>query len=131
VVTSLIVMDGRGGVTEHVGGFSDWEAQGGRLRDPGESVETLKKPKRELLAANSGDKKVRKLSFKEQRELDDLPVVIEELEIRQAALAERMSRPGFYQGGAEEIEKISGELHDVQELLEAAFKRWDELEGAA
>jgi ATP-binding cassette subfamily F protein uup len=88
----------------------------------------LKKPKRELLAANSGDKKVRKLSFKEQRELDALPGVIEELEIRQAALAERMSRPDFYQGGAEEIEQISGELHDVQELLEAAFNRWDELE---
>jgi hypothetical protein len=54
--------------------------------------------------------------------------VITELEICQAMLAERMSRPGFYQGGAAEIQKISGELHDVQEYMEAAFKRWDELE---
>jgi hypothetical protein len=54
--------------------------------------------------------------------------VIAELEICQAMLAERMSRPGFCRGGAAEIQKISGELRDVQECLEAAFKRWDELE---
>jgi len=54
--------------------------------------------------------------------------VIAELEICQATLAERMSRPGFCQGGTAEIQKISGEPQDVQERLEAAFERCDELE---
>ena len=131
VVTSLIVMDGHGGVSEHVGGFSDWEAQGGSLSDPLER-ETAQhaEPAPVKPAANTNPviKKPRKLSYKEQRELDALPATIEKLEQQQAKLAEIISHPTFYQSGHAEVARINTELAEVQKQLENAFKRWDELE---
>ena len=126
VVTSLLVLEGDGVVNEQAGGYSDWEARGGKLLDtveqaPPAQVNPEKKP--EPIPARK-----RKLSYKEQRELDALPAKIDALEQRQAQLEAAVSQPDFYQQDHAQVEQQLAELTQVQRELEAAFERWAELE---
>ncbi len=131
VITSLMVLDGTGDVSEYVGGYSDWEARGGSLSGAkaGASGKTSE-PAAKSSAANKKPAKAQKtkLSYNDQRELGNLPVKIEKLEKQQALLEETMSAPGFFQSDHEQVQRVSKELSGVQGQLEAAFKRWDELE---
>jgi len=131
VVTSLIVLDGSGGVSEHVGGYSDWEARGGTLLEP----VPAKEPETQRPAGAAAEVRKtpppaakRKLSYKEQRELDQLPAAIESLERQQSQLGEKLSEPGFYQSEPQEIQRVTQQMADLQSELEAAYSRWDELE---
>lgn len=131
VITSLIVLDGTGNVSEYVGGFSDWEARGGSLKGAraGASEKTTKAKINDSAASRKQAKpKKPKLSYNDQRELGSLPGKIEKLEKQQTLLEETMSAPGFFQGDHEQAQRVSRELADVQGQLEAAFNRWDELE---
>ena len=131
VITSLIVLDGKGGVSEHVGGYSDWEARGGSLSEA-RSVAVVESgdPATGIPAANKAQasSKKRRLSYKEQREMGSLPGKIEALEQQQAQLEEKISSPGFYQSDYGEVQRVLGELTQVQGQLETAFERWDALE---
>jgi ATP-binding cassette subfamily F protein uup len=132
VVTSLIVMDGQGGVSEHVGGYSDWESRGGSLSPPpvqAASSATQAAHSENRPAGNQqNDSPRRKLSYNEQRELGRLPGQIETLEQQQSLLQEKMSAPGFYQSGYQEIQQVTNELANLQTELEKAYARWDALE---
>jgi ATP-binding cassette subfamily F protein uup len=131
VVTSLLVFEGGGRVTEHAGGFSDWEARGGRMYDPAEVVpDAPPSPSAESKAQEPppARSRPRKLSYKEQRELDALPGRIDALEQRQQALEQAVSDPAFYQQDHLEVERVLAELASVQAELEAAFERWTTLE---
>jgi len=131
VITSLIVLDGHGNVNEYVGGYSDWERHGGSLSDaraggagaPLDAV--IEKP--ETPRKQSVTKRA-KLSYKDQRELSNLPAKIEKLETQQTRLEKQMSEPGFYQSDHEMIRQVTAELASVQAQMETAFKRWAELE---
>jgi len=136
VITSLIVLEGDGVISEHIGGYSDWEARGGRLIDiqdkvaPGHSPETsaavnAAEPETETETETN---KVRKLSYKEQRELAELPGRIDKLEQRQQELENNMSQPDFYQSERADIDAVVKELAKVQDDLENAFERWAALE---
>jgi ATP-binding cassette subfamily F protein uup len=130
VVTSLMVLDGRGGVEEFVGGYSDWERRGGKLT---ESQSLAGKPaKKNSVAAEparpESKPKPRKLSFKDQRELDSLPAQIEQLEKEQARLAAIMSNADFFKADFAEVQRVTDELAAVDAKLEAVFARWSELE---
>ena len=134
VITSLIVVEGNGVVSEHVGGYSDWEAHGGRLLDiqdkhsnKGEST-TTKSTEDKIAAPEAKAVKVRKLSNKEQQELKKLPAQIDKLELRQQELESTISQPGFYQSDSEIVERITKELASVQDDLENAIERWAALE---
>jgi len=133
VITSLIVLDGSGDASEHVGGYSDWEARGGSLAEAraralaGEGQAGSAKPARQR---RGGEHRQAKLSYMDQRELGQLPGKIEKLETRQAQLEQRISAPGFYQSEQDEVRKVLQELASVQAQLEAAFDRWSELEAA-
>jgi ATP-binding cassette subfamily F protein uup len=133
VITSLMVLDGKGGVNEYVGGYSDWEASGGSLSEAraGASpqaeravIDTVVVDKKQTSA-----KKI-KLSYKDQRELGNLPGKIEKLEKQQSELEEAMSAPGFFQSDHEQVQRVSNELAQVQAQLKLAFERWDELEAS-
>ncbi len=129
VVTSLLILKGDGRVEEQAGGYSDWEARGGRLDDNATAKASIAAPATSTpppAAAKAGQ---RKLSYKDQRELDALPEVIDQLETRQQALEARIAEPEFYQGEHSVVEKVLAELGDVQKELESAFERWSELEG--
>ena len=70
----------------------------------------------------------RRLSYKDKRELEQLPARIEQLEHRQQGLQEQLSQPNLYQGGGDQVAKVKGELDEVERCLEHAFLRWGELE---
>ena len=131
VITSLIVLDGKGGVNEYVGGYSDWEARGGSLLDVSGNNPPLKSAKSG--AVTSAKKKTAvgekaKLSYKAQRELGNLPGKIEKLEQQQTELETQMAAPGFYQSDYEQVQIATLELAEVQKKLERAYDRWSELE---
>ena len=136
VVTSLLVLEGDGVVSEHAGGYSDWEARGrpsagGQLQGMDKPAATAKAAPPAATVAISSTAPKPKLSYKLQRELDSLPGVIEKLEQRQQELEETISRPDFYQGDHATVERVLSELKSVQADMEQTFERWAALEGGA
>jgi ATP-binding cassette subfamily F protein uup len=132
VVTSLLVLQGDGHIDEQAGGYSDWEARGGELRElatasPASTPEPTSAPSSVTKPATKPAS--RKLSYKERRELDALPGLIESLEQRQAELEAVTGGADFYQREHTEVEEVLGELTRVQEQLDQAIERWAELEG--
>lgn len=128
VVTSVFVLDGTGDVEEFVGGYTDWLAYSTAQKQAQlkKTSEASKKDKPIATAPASAKKK--KLSFKEQQELSKLPVLIEELETKQAALTEQTSAPNFYKQDAKAVAKTLDELKALETKLEQTYARWDELE---
>jgi ATP-binding cassette subfamily F protein uup len=78
--------------------------------------------------SDSSPVKRKKLSYKEQRELDNLPAEIERLETEQQSLEQRIAAPDFYQIEREAVEQVLAELASIQQQLEQAIERWTELE---
>lgn len=125
VVTSTLVFDAEQGLREFVGGYSDWRECAQAEAAP--EVTPAKKTK-------SGKPKTespRRLTFKEKKELEELPAKIEELEAEKGALEERMADPEFYQGDPDDIRNATGRLGELTEELEAAYERWTSLESVA
>lgn len=139
VVTSTLVFEGEGRVREYVGGYQDWLRQGGSPRLLGVGKEEGDKPVREerpqpvekpvAAAAASAAPARRKLSYKEQRELDALPAQIEALELEQAALQEETATPEFYLRPAEETRTALARLEAIAAELDGLLERWAELDG--
>ena len=121
VVTSTIVMEGNGRVGEYVGGYSDWLRQRPALAEPAAS-----KPQPAPAAKPASPKT--KLSYKDARELEQLPARIEALETRVAAFTARMADPGYYQRDAAAITADNAALAAAQAELDAAYARWEALE---
>jgi len=128
VVTSTYAFDGSGGINEYVGGYSDWERQRPTDAKPEESIKpvALGEPKPAVSKAPANKKK---LGYREQQELDQLPDKIEALETEQATLTAAVSDPGFYQQDPSVVEKTMRQLDDVSKKLESCIDRWGELEG--
>ena len=137
-VTSLLVMQGDGRVEEQAGGFSDWEARGGKLvalesqPDSAQgSLEASKTP--EAVSAQPATSSPlstpkRKLSYKEQRELDALPAKIEALETEQAALEAAIADPDFFNQDPGTVNDKMAQLKAVSEALDMTLERWAELD---
>ena len=128
VVTSLLILEGDGVVSEQAGGYSDWESRGGSLG--ARTAQTTAPPQEQANAsvANAAVTKKNKLSYKQQRELDSLPAAIEKLEQRQGKLEETIAQPGFYQGDHAQVQAILDDLASVQTEMESTFERWTALE---
>jgi ATP-binding cassette subfamily F protein uup len=130
VVTSLLVMDENGNIEEQAGGYSDWESRGGRLvAESADGSSTLASKKISIIENEMSETKApKKRSYKEQRELDNLPALIESLEEQQAQLELQIATPDFYQQPADVVRKQLDELEQVNTRLESAIERWSELE---
>ena len=128
VVTSTLVMEGDGRVGEYIGGYSDWVRQ-----RPATRVVAPASSKAMPVTAIAESAPVaapkRKLNFKDTRELEQLPALIDTLETRVATLTAQMTEPAFYQRDAMAINGHNAALAATQAELEAAFARWAELEG--
>lgn len=120
VVTSTLVLEGQGRVGEYVGGYDDWLRQR-RLPEPPIKVEKIRVPK-------PARERRQTLSFKQQRELEALPEQIEVLETEQKNLYQVMSDPSFYQQAGEEIARARARLAAIEQEIEIACTRWEELE---
>ena len=125
VVTSTIVLDGTGNVDEYPGGYDDWLAQ--------RSVPNLKP---QVTASKSVVKEQtkpinpRKLSFKEQKELEELPVKIEQLENEQENIFALLSDVSFYQKDQSEVNRVQARSEELSEELLKVYQRWEYLEGS-
>ena len=121
VVTSTMVFEGNGVVMEYPGGYEDWKSQ--QVQENSEiKVETKPKKKKEKT------EKPRKLSFKERKDLDEMPGLIERLEKEQEELYLTMTDPEYYKKTAEEIKTINERSEKIKEELSTAFDRWDFLD---
>ena len=124
VVTSVFVLDGSGDVNEFVGGYTDWMSHVKQAKSPVVAKKTEEAPKQEKPATA----KKKKLSFKDQQELNKLPQMIDELEAKQAALTQQISASAFYKEDPLAIAKTLDELKAIEAKLEQVYARWNELE---
>jgi ABC transport system ATP-binding/permease protein len=127
VVTSTLVMqDGAPGrVGEYVGGYSDWLRQ---RTDTAPKATVTSKPSVAIASPVAAASAKRKRSYKESRELEQLPLRIEALETQVATLTAQMNDPAFYQRDGAAITTHHATLSQVQAELDAAYARWSELE---
>ena len=126
VVTSTIVFEENGELREYVGGYSDWLRQGKALAevdDPNLASGADSTP-----AKNQPKQKPKKLSYNEQRELDQLPQQIEELETKVESLLEKISASDFYSQDHDKTGPVLQEFTESQQALDLALERWTALE---
>jgi ATP-binding cassette subfamily F protein uup len=131
VVTSLFVLEGDGSVTEHVGGYSRWAGMGGKLvslEQPGAGSGDEKQAPTPKVSGRKAPERPASLSYKDKRELEALPGLIEQLESRRAELEEEMSAEGFFQQDHAVTQVIIEQLNRIQSELDSAYARWEELE---
>lgn len=130
VVTSSIVLEGDGSITEYAGGYSDYIAQK-RLSTPA-PVEEVVKPKAKVVSiADAPKKKAKKLSYKDQRELDSLPAEVESMSMRLAQMEAELSDPDLYAKEPTKFAALSKEIEQTREELDDKELRWLELEELA
>lgn len=131
VVTSTWAFEGEGRVREYVGGYEDWLRQ--RRHD---LVENIGREKSDAVAAEKTatekapnvPREKKKLSYKEQRELEALPAQIAALEAEQAALQEQLNDPQFFVTAAAEATAASERLAAIDDELLVLLERWENLE---
>ncbi|MCP4409831.1 MAG: ATP-binding cassette domain-containing protein [Gammaproteobacteria bacterium] len=121
VVTSTLVFEGEARIGEYVGGYDDWLRQ--RPKNALRNDE-----KRAPSSSTTVRARMRKITYKEQRELQTLPQHIESLEEEQQTLQQIMSKPEFYQRDKQEIAQTKIHLEGLEKALAAAYERWEELE---
>ena len=124
VVTSTLVFEGQGRVQEYVGGYEDWMKQ----RTPEKEAAPEKPKKEKPKSAATGP---RKLTFKEQRELEALPGLIEALEIEKQDLFSTLSDPELYRTAGQDVANLQARLDELEAELETAYARWEWLEDIA
>ena len=134
VVTQVIVAEGQGQWREYVGGYSDWERV--KAIEPKAAAPAPAAPKAapapvaEAPAASASSKKV-KLSYKEQRELEELPKLIASLEDEQALITAQLNAPDFYKTNPADARRINARYSEIDEQLMEALERWEQIEARA
>lgn len=124
VVTSTIAFEGKGEVHEYVGGYEDWLRQS-KTRQQADKTKGLTKQAATPSAKTSVKQK---LSYKQQRELDSLPELIEQLEIEQQQLEQQIGQPEFYQQDKDTIKTSLDRLELVKQELQTTFDHWEKLD---
>jgi ATP-binding cassette subfamily F protein uup len=134
VVTSTIAFEGDGQWREYEGGVQDWLTQSRRaqaIRD------AAAKPAARLTAAppaaaaptTPAAPAKKKLSYKDQRELEALPTTIEALEAEQKAIAAELADGSLYSRDAQRAADLTSRNAQIDDALLAAMERWETLSG--
>ncbi|MGR4999429.1 ABC transporter ATP-binding protein [Vibrio celticus] len=129
VMTSWI-FEGNGVIEEFVGGYHDAQQQRKQALEY-RQVEKPSKPEKvveETPKTAPVKAKPKKLSYKLQRELEALPMRLEELETQIETLQEEVNDPSFFSKSVEQTQPVLDKLSAVEQELEVAFERWEELE---
>lgn len=122
VVTSTLALEGEGRVKEYAGGYDDWLRQ--RKLDELPAAEPPAKP----ASPRPPKQRARRLTYKEQRELEALPERIASLEADLSKWHETMANPAFYRRDPAELAKAKAELQSLEKEIAEAYNRWEELE---
>lgn len=145
VVTQVIVADGDGRWSEHVGGWSDWAqwrananrasasriaVQTERIAPPAGKNKSPSNAKTEAPREprNSSQQSLARLSRPEQRELDQLPDQIAALESERSTMTDRLSDPVFHARNSEEFQSVSRRLSAIEQSISTLMARWELLE---
>ena len=133
--TECYLFEGEGRLNKYVGGFFDAKQQQANFWASKAVEEQAKAKKSEPLKEESAVKNDRtskpksvKLSYKEQRELEQLPQLLEELETKITVLQAEIADPAFFQQAHDITDAKLKALADTEAELETAFLRWEELE---
>ncbi|MCB5206660.1 ATP-binding cassette domain-containing protein [Methylovorus mays] len=127
-VTQVIAFEGHGVLDEFGGGYDDWyrykQQQAANLaaeKTRAASAPAAAKPAAAKPAAN-------RLSFKENRELEELPGRIEQLEKEQAEINVSLASPDLYRENPEQVKTLQARLDELSSAIDAAMQRWEALE---
>jgi ABC transport system ATP-binding/permease protein len=126
VVTSTLVFEGNGKVQEYIGGYEDWLHQR-VIPEETKAADLSRRSISDCPPAKTLPAK-KKLSYTEQRELNQLPERIEAIEAEQQKLSAEMSSPDFYKEPPEKIKQVLARLEELQQELLAAYALWDSLD---
>ena len=133
VVTQVLVSEGEGRWREYVGGYSDWE----RMR-PEEAEPAAKPSRQEPKAATSAPAAVaapaakqKKLSYREQRDLEELPKLIAQLEAEQNTISERLTDADLYKSQPDEVKRLNQRFAEIDALLMETLEKWEAIEARA
>ena len=129
-VTSSLYFAGQGKVVDIAGDYEDVVAYQKRQQNNVKAVETVQKSVKpveekpvELSSTSS-----KKLSYKEKRELELLPALIETLDAELSALQQQVNDPDFFRQSADYTQKALNQLHEAESKLAHAYERWEQLE---
>jgi ATP-binding cassette subfamily F protein uup len=123
VVTSTIVFDENSRIAEYPGGYDDWVAQ---RPAPVQAKEPPKTPA--PVKQQAKKEQPRRLTFKEAKELEGLPSIIEGLEQEQSSLYEQMADPEFYRESGEMVAGAKTRMEQIRSELDEKYGRWEKLE---
>jgi len=129
VVTSTIVFEEGGQLREYVGGYTDWLRQGHALAEADRHA--AEKAATEDATPETKAEPAKKLSYKDQRELDELPAKIEGLEAKLASLEQEVSASDFYSQEHDITQAVLDDFADTQATLDRDLERWSALEEQA
>ena len=133
-VTQVIAFEGNGVLTEFGGGYDDWQRftqqrlldsrlEDKRLADLAQTAKTSTKQN-----MTSQIKPAIKLSFKEQKELDEIPAQIEKLEAEQTTINTQLADGELYKADANHVKNLQTRLLEIESLLENLLARWEALD---
>lgn len=138
IVTSTFVFEGDGHINEYVGGYDDWlrqrpaqlnESNAPKAKtDKSEKASQQNTKQAETKAGKAANASLKKLSYKDQRELDALPQVIEQLEQALTTLHQQLADPELYQSAPDQVSELTRQAEQKEQELETAFERWEALE---
>lgn len=126
VVTEVLAPDGDGHWREYVGGYAEWFAQ--RPKEPVEEKKTApaRTEEKKTKPRSQAPQKV-KLSWREARELEQLPEKLEALEAEQADLINRMSAGDYHARPVDELKADKTRLETLEQEIATGYARWEEL----
>ena len=131
-VTQVIAFEGNGVITEFGGGYDDWQRftqqrlQEGRAED--KRIADLAQINKAKQAPATPTKVATKLSFKEQKELDEIPAQIDQLEAEQNDINTQLADNDIYKAQADKVKTLQARLATIETLLENLLARWEILD---
>jgi ATP-binding cassette subfamily F protein uup len=125
VVTSTLVFEGEGRVTEYTGGYEDWLRQ-----RPAPDAPVLASPVKQAPTPTPARRAENEVKFlkREQRELDELPGQIDEMETELSALNHRLWDPQTYKGEPASVPQLKSEIAALEDRIKEGYHRWEQLE---
>ena len=124
VVTQVIAFEGEGKLVEYVGGYEDWV----RVKKFQETAAPAKSAPPPRPAPAEKPKAADKLSYKDARELEELPKRIEALEQEQIAVAAQLADGTLFRNDAKRAKQLQARNDDIEEEMTSIMARWEELE---
>ena len=132
VISSLLVFEGAGKVTEYVGGYNDWLLGGGSfaaLANAADKVNPTAKVVVEDSSMSFDERKKAKAALKKlERELAQIPGRIDELELEMASLQAKIAAPTFFQATAADQELLYAGVAKKEAEMDSLMARWEALE---